>query len=117
MHVHTPVAPVDLMVQYTQIHLLINTWQTSPRGRFPDRRPTGLLPTDMTAHRAPVTTGQALASEAHPATQAGAGVPSRPHDVIWPFAASLNGPWVHFPAAGACMRDLGAGAVRACRDF
>lgn len=36
----------------------------------------------------------------------------------WPFAASLDGAvWEQFPAAGTCARSIGAGSVRACRDF
>lgn len=77
----------------------------------------GLLPTDMTAHRAPVTAGEALPSEARRTPAASTGALSRPHEVNWPFAASLGAAWVHFPAVGGCLRDLGTGAVRACREF
>jgi len=36
----------------------------------------------------------------------------------WPFAASLDGTvWEQFPSAGTCARSIGAGSVRACRDF
>lgn len=36
----------------------------------------------------------------------------------WPFAASLDGAaWEQFPSAGTCACSIGAGTVRACRDF
>lgn len=36
----------------------------------------------------------------------------------WPFAASLDGAvWEQFPSGGTCACRIGAGSVRACRDF
>jgi len=71
----------------------------------------------MTAHRAPVTAGEALASEPRRAPAASTGALPGHREVNWPFAASLGASWVHFPTVGGCLRELGTGAVRACREF
>jgi anti-sigma regulatory factor (Ser/Thr protein kinase) len=58
----------------------------------------------MTETRLPAKIGQMAAAAAN--------------GTCWPFAASLDGTaWTQFPSAGTCANSIGAGSVRACRDF